>query len=374
MTENSQKSQSMNNSKNNQSYTQLFDFICLIVLLGFCYGSSASAQGNPESKSQAVILQYHHISTATPPVTSISPEDFQRHMDYLSENNFNILPLEQILNSLQNGEQLPEYTAAITFDDGYLSVYTEAFPVLKARNWPFTIFVTTGLLESNQQLYSSWNQISEMAEAGATIANHTVSHPYFLAREAGVSETEWLRNISDEITMAEATIQQKTGQSHRLLAYPYGEYDPSIQALIEELGYIGIAQHSGPINADSDFTALPRFPFSGIYVSMNTFPNKVKSLAFSLDNISPASPVTTEQSPAAEIDFSGEIPRINQLSCFNNNDVIDVEVLNAEEMRFQVTTHIQNRSRRFRYNCTAPGAEGRYYWYSIPWVNPSIPE
>jgi biofilm PGA synthesis lipoprotein PgaB len=374
MTENRQKSQTMDNLKINQFGAGLSHFICLITLFGSCYGHAASAQGSPENKSQAVILQYHHVSTDTPPITSISPCDFQRHMDYLSENNFTILPLEQILNSLQNGEQLPEYTAAISFDDGYLSVYTEAFPVLKAKNWPFTIFVTTGLLESNEQLYSSWRQIREMAEAGATIANHTVSHPYFLERESGVSESEWLESISDEITLAEDKILQETGQSHRLLAYPYGEYEPRIQALVEQLGYIGIAQHSGPINADSDFTALPRFPFSGIYVSMNTFPNKVKSLAFTLDNISPASPVTAEQSPSAELDFGGEIPRINQLSCFNNNDVIDVQILNAEEMRFQITTHIQNRSRRFRYNCTAPGDDGRYYWYSTPWVNPAIRE
>ena len=346
-------------------------FFLLIFISTF---NSTNAQTGTAAYSQAVILQYHHVSTSTPPITSISPDDFQRHMDYLAENNFNILPLEDILDSLQNGIPLPDFTAAITFDDGYLSVYTEAFPVLKEKNWPFTIFVTTGLLESNQQLYASWEQIKEMADDGATIANHTVSHPYFLARETGDSEADWLNRIRNEIILAEEKIQEETGQNHRLLAYPYGEYDPNIQALVKELDFIGIAQHSGPINADSDFTALPRFPFSGIYVSMNTFPNKVKSLAFSLDNILPDTPITSERSPSAEIDFSGNNPRAGQLSCFNNNDVIDVEVLNEAEKVFRISTHIENRSRRFRYNCTAPGAAGRYYWYSIPWINPSIPE
>jgi poly-beta-1,6-N-acetyl-D-glucosamine N-deacetylase len=325
-------------------------------------------------KNQAVILQYHHVSTQTPPITSIAPADFQRHMDYLSDNNFNILPLEQILNSLENGEELPNYTAAITFDDAYLSVYTAAFPVLKELEWPFSIFVTTGLIETNSSLYSNWDQIREMAAAGATIANHTVSHPYFLERGAGESESDWLENISEEITLAEEKILQETGQSHRLIAYPYGEYEPRIQDLVKDMGYIGIAQHSGPINADSDFTALPRFPFSGIYVSMNTFPNKVKSLAFTLDNISPASPLSSEQSPGAEIDFSNGTPGLAQLACFNNGDSINIEVLDAESARFRVSTHIENRSRRFRYNCTAPGPDNRYFWYSIPWINPAVPE
>ncbi len=326
------------------------------------------------NNNQAVILQYHHVSTETPSITSIAPDDFQQHMGYLSENNFNILPLEQILHSLQNGEELPSYTAAITFDDAYLSVYTEAFPILRELNWPFSVFVTTGLVGTNPRLYSSWNQIREMAEAGATIANHTVSHPYFLERQTNESERDWLESISQEIRSAEEKILQETGQSHRLIAYPYGEYEPRIQDLVLDLGYIGIAQHSGPINADSDFSALPRFPLSGIYVSMNTFPNKVKSLAFTLDSLMPASPLSSELSPIIEIDFNNDIPGLQQLACFNNGEAMNIEVLEAESARFRVSTDIVNRSRRFRYNCTAPGPQGRYYWYSIPWINPAVSE
>ncbi len=335
---------------------------------------SVQALDDIANSSQAVILQYHHISTATPSITSISPEDFQRHIDYLFENNFTILPLEQILKSLQSGEKLPIFTAAITFDDAYISVYTEAFPILQELNWPFTIFVTTGLIESNERLYLTWSQIKEMAQAHATIANHTVNHSYFLNKNKGDLESDWLEGISNEITLAEEQILDKTGQSHRLLAYPYGEYEPRIQELVEELGYIGFAQHSGPINSDSDFTALPRFPFSGIYVSMNTFPDKVKSLAFNPDSITPTSPISTELSPMVEIILSGETPRVSQLNCFNNNEVINITILDEESAHFRVTTHFENRSRRFRYNCTAPGVEGRYYWYSIPWINPEIPE
>ncbi len=107
---------------------------------------------------------------------------------------------------------------------------------------------------------------------------------------------------------------------------------------------------------------------------MNTFPNKVKSLAFTLDGISPTSPLSSEQSPNAEIDFNDDSPGLGQLTCFNNGESISIDLLDAESARFRVSTHIQNLSRRFRYNCTAPGAEGRYFWYSIPWINPAVPE
>ena len=353
----------------------------LLLTLSFCcfflplqLSAQPTEPSNTPSNSQAVILQYHHVSNETPPITSIAPQDFQRHMNYLFENNFNILPLEQILNSLINDEELPDYTAAITFDDAYLSVYTEAFPILKELNWPFSVFVTTGLVDTNSSLYANWTQLREMAAAGATIANHTVNHPYFLERQTNESESDWLQSITEEITAAEEKILQETGQSHRLIAYPYGEYEPRIQALVEELGYRGIAQHSGPINKHSDFSALPRFPLSGIYVSMNTFPNKVKSLAFTLDSITPSSPISAEPSPSIEIDFSNDMPSLNQLTCFNNGEVINIDVLDAESARVRVSTPIENSSRRFRYNCTAPGPDGRYYWYSVPWINPAVSE
>jgi peptidoglycan/xylan/chitin deacetylase (PgdA/CDA1 family) len=343
------------------------------VLLGvFClfFFNAAGAQ----YENQAVILQYHHVSTSTPPVTSLSPAAFETHMRYLADNGFTVLPLEQVVSALMEGSPLPDRSAVITFDDGYTSVFEVALPVLRQYGWPFTVFVTAGLVGSNDRLYSTWDQIRAMGEAGGTIANHTVSHPYLLERTLGTSESEWLDGVRREILDAERMIAEETGQNHRLLAYPYGEYNPQIQALVRELGFTGIAQHSGPVNGSSDFTALPRFPFSGIYASMNTYPTKVQSLAFSLDAIQPDSPVTNSSMPGATLDFSNSQEGIDQLACFNNNEPISVVTENRPEKVFRISTHVDNRSRRFRYNCTAPGQNGRYYWYSIPWVNPAIAE
>ena len=342
----------------------LASFIIYLALCSF----SASAQ------NQAVILQYHHVSTETPPITSISPEDFERHINYLQVNDFHVLPLETVISNLRNGISLPDKTAVITFDDGYTSVYETAFPRLKAIGWPFTVFVTSGLVGSNERLYATWNQIREMAINGATIANHTISHPYLLERDESMNQDEWLAQVELEIIGAEKTITEETGQNHKLLAYPYGEYNNAIKSLVQNLGFSGIAQHSGPINATSDFLALPRFPLSGIYASMNTFPAKMMSLAFNVEDLIPNSPTTTSKSPEAILNFSNDQAGLGQIACFNNNEMITPVLEDAEENQYRISTHIENNSRRFRYNCTAPAGSGRYYWYSIPWINPGIAE
>jgi peptidoglycan/xylan/chitin deacetylase (PgdA/CDA1 family) len=325
-----------------------------------------------QSEGQAVILQYHHVSTATPPVTSISAADLRVHLQYLKDEGFSVLRLEDAVTALQAGEKLPDRSAVITFDDGYLSVYEAAFPLLQEFGYPFTVFVTSGLVTSNGKLYASWEQLREMGERGATLANHTVTHPYLVNRTEGQSEAEWLAWVRSEIEDAEAQILAETGQSHKLLAYPYGEYDNAIQQLVRELGYVGIGQQSGPINPSSDFTALPRFPFSGIYASMNTFPTKVQSLAFNVAIVAPQSLVTDDVSPSAELQFTGNY-RFDALNCFNNNQPMQVEALD-ENGRYRVSTQLVNEARRFRYNCTAPGPDGRYYWFAIPFLNPQKPD
>ena len=351
--------------------TVLITRLFLPILLPFI--ALCPFQAFAQYQNQAVILQYHHVSPQTPPITSLSPEAFNLHMNYLDDNGFSVLPLQDVIANLKNAGSLPDKTAVITFDDGYTSVFEVAYPILKARDWPFTVFVTTGLVGSNDRLYSSWEQIREMASAGATIANHTVSHPY-LIQHNGASEDEWLQRVESEIMDAEEAIRRETGQQHKLLAYPYGEYNLSIQTLVNTLGFVGIGQHSGPINSNSDFTALSRFPFSGIYSSMNSFPTKVMSLAFDLDSISPTSPITSSPSPAATLDFSPNQAGLTQLACFNNNEMMQVSAVDRGESVYQINTRIENRSRRFRYNCTAPGDNNRYYWYSVPWINPDVSE
>ncbi|MEX1032799.1 MAG: polysaccharide deacetylase family protein [Cellvibrionaceae bacterium] len=319
----------------------------------------------------AVVLQYHHISSDTPAATSISPQLFREHMAYLKEAGYEVVPLEALTASLKAGRALPDKTVAITFDDGYDSIYTTAFPILKDYGWPFTIFLNTKPLQQGQGQFVSWDNVREMAKAGATIANHSYSHTHMIRRQAGESEGEWRQRMRNEVMTTEATIAEETGQRHRVFAYPYGEYDLATVALLADLDFIAFGQQSGPLGGIEDLQVLPRFPFGGIYGNMEDFKTKVASRPMPLTKVEVRAgrrelrdtvlPQSVDR-PGLLLTFAEEgIAR--RVQCFaSGQGAIPVEV-NGKQIIARAEKPLPVG--RSRYNCTAMSDQaGRFYWYS----------
>ena len=320
--------------------------------------------------SHGVILVYHHVSTDTPPSTSISPEDFRKHLDYLLQNDFSVIPLDQMLETLQNGRQLPEKAIAITFDDGYISIYDTAFPMLQSYGFPFTLFLSTGPIDRRQQGFMNWEQVKKMSEAGVIIANHMVEHPYMLDKDLGESEAQWISRLENELLAAEARIEQQTGQSHRYLAYPFGEFNADIKAMIGANGFIGLAQNSGAIGVNSDFLSLPRFPLASIYANLDTAKIKLDSKSFNVELVRPQSPVTDIRNPSVTLKFNDGNYNLSQIGCFANSQPLPMTWIDRDEGILLIQPTEDYSGRRWRYLCTAPVPdESRYYWYSIQWIN-----
>ena len=330
--------------------------------------------------SSGVVLLYHHVAADTPASTSISisPEDFRSHLEYLRDNGFNVIALDVMVEALRSGAELPDRAVAITFDDGYLSIYETAFPMLRSFDFPFTLFLSTGPIDRQLRNYMTWAQIEEMAAAGVLVANHMVEHPHMLDRVEGESDAEWTDRRRTELLQAEQTILEHTGQSHRYLAYPYGEFDPAIKALLRELDFIGFAQNSGAIGPSSDFLALPRYPLAGSFADLESARVKFAALPFNVEVLAPESPVTAMSSPAVTLQFSpaeaGEYDLAN-LACFANSQPIPMVWLDRDAGRVRLAPETSFSGRRWRYLCTAPDiGSRRFHWCSIQWINPAIPE
>lgn len=325
----------------------------------------------------AVVLQYHHVSESTPASTSITPALFKQHMDYLAEQEFKVVPLPELVSLLKDGTTLPDKTVAITFDDAYESVYSEAYPLLKKRGWPFTVFINTDPHDQNKRSFATWDQIKEMGEYGATIANHTTRHSHLLRLRDGESRAQWRKRIKQEVMDAEQRIKEKTGQQHRLLAYPYGEYDNHVKKLLKDLDFVAFGQQSGPLFALNDLLALPRFPFGGSYGDLQDFATKVNTRPFAVASVELYEDASLKTPLKDLVLPHGQTPvlvltledkhLLSRISCFaSGQGAIKTEVQN-EKLIVQANKPLP--AGRTRYNCTAPtGEKGRFFWLSQQWL------
>jgi peptidoglycan/xylan/chitin deacetylase (PgdA/CDA1 family) len=117
--------------------------IALILALA---GVALPAAGQ---EPHGVVLLYHHVSLDTPPSTSVTPERFAAHLEYLEAHDYEVWPVDRLLATVIDGEEtVPQDVVAITFDDAYESVYRNARPMLRERGWPFAVFVNTDAVDA----------------------------------------------------------------------------------------------------------------------------------------------------------------------------------------------------------------------------------
>lgn len=317
----------------------------------------------------AVILIYHHVATDTPRSTSVTPDEFRAHLQYLKDQNFQVVSLEQIITPLQKGESLPDNMVAITFDDSYENNYTTAHPILMEFGFPYTLFISPDVIDQRIGPVLSWQQVKKMAEDGALIANHSSLHAHMAQPDSGESKAQWLQRMEQDILHAEKRIKEETGQSHKWLAYPYGEFSHELEQLVEKLGFIGIGQQSGAVGPHTRLTRIPRYPAAGQYAELKSLAEKFRTLALPVTEYISADQLMTENPPRLRLKTDTTDFRPQQLRCYAGSEVLEPVWL--DEQTFEVKTSKPLNKGRSRYNCTVPSIskKGYYYWYSQPWLN-----
>jgi peptidoglycan/xylan/chitin deacetylase (PgdA/CDA1 family) len=276
--------------------------------------------------------------------------------------------LSKLARYIINGENIPPKTVALTIDDAYITIYTEAYPRLKKYNFPFTVFVNTTPVDNKSRNYMTWNQMREMSSFGAEFANHSMTHDVLLPRNSETEE-EWQKRLKNEIEGAQRRMQEELGSNNnenpKLFSYPFGEYSMQTADFIQSLGYIGIAQTSGPIGVKSDTRFLPRFAMSEAYAEMDGFSLKIQTLPFPVESVSPLEPLTASKNPPV-LSVKLKYP-VEKIRCYlSSGEELSLERISQTQIRIQAKNAL--RGPRERYTCTAPSQDGKWYWYSHLWI------
>ena len=228
-----------------------------VILCSGCYAEDRSYY--------PPVLMYHELKPTPLNTFDTTPEAFASQLDWLKDNGYTTLSLEEFIAFTQNGEGFPDKAVFITFDDGYSGIYEYALPELKKRGMKATYFITActiGGVKGTAYPHITYAQLAEMA-AGDTISigSHTISHLRLteLSPDALKIETAKSKQI----------LENFTGLKIRAIAYPEGYYDGEVIDAAKEAGYeIAFAVQDRGLFGHEHRWSIPRI-YTGLELAEN---------------------------------------------------------------------------------------------------------
>ena len=180
------------------------------------------------------ILIYHSIRPYIPTDTSAvrryiaTPETLEKELAYLSNNGFTSITFDDLARRLTKGTTLPAKPVIISFDDDWQSQFTYAVPLLKKYGFTATFYIWVAVVGLKHHM--TWDEVKALDAQGMQIGCHTMTHP-FLTR---VKSDDVLRK---EIVGAKQKIEAHIGTPVTSIAYPFGQYNERVVAMVREAGF-----------------------------------------------------------------------------------------------------------------------------------------
>jgi peptidoglycan/xylan/chitin deacetylase (PgdA/CDA1 family) len=214
----------------------------------------------PSAMVTLPLLTYHSIDN-TGSCLSTAPEVFSLQMQYLAGIGYRTLTVSEAVSYLKGECQFPHPAIALTFDDGYRSVFDIALPLLREHGFRATLFVVSGscggknIWDGSQRAIPEFGmikaeEIRELARAGWEIGAHSVSH----ARLTTLGDEE----LEREMQRCQLSLQDITRRRIRCLAYPYGAHDQRVRSRARAFFDAACGTELGFAGSASDPLALQR--------------------------------------------------------------------------------------------------------------------
>ena len=206
------------------------------------------------------VLMYHHVTDKLNgtglPKLRVSPKAFARQLDYLWEKGYRTVTMSQAAKG-----ELPEKAVVLTFDDGFLNFYYEAWPLLRERRMTATVFVVTGCLDGinawdldkgePKEAILSRAHVRDLSSHGIEFGGHGHAHKN-LTRLDG-------RQLLREVTGCQKVLSDLLGFTARSFAYPYGKWNLAAAQAVERAGFDAACTiHPGKLESVTPAYAIPR--------------------------------------------------------------------------------------------------------------------
>ena len=309
-----------------------------------------------------ISIMYHRFNENKYPSTNIQIDVFKEQLKVIEREKIKFIHPNNFEKSLS--ENKDQRKILLTIDDGLLSFYQNAWPILKKKKIPFILFVNTR--EVGSYNYMNWEQILELyKDENVEIGNHSHSHEYLVEENP--------ETIKKDIVKSIRIFEDKLGKSSKFFSYPFGEYSLEFKKIIKDLGFkYAFGQHSGVIDETKDLWELPRFPINEKYGEIKRFSTLMKTLPLKFKKISPEDRylLQSKNPPTVNIEFYENIKNLKQLNCFSNegNKWRNSKILFKEENLLEIKIAEKFIGERGRINCSLRERDGFWRWLGIQYV------
>lgn len=215
----------------------------------------------------APVLMYHHVKPySTDSEYVVSVDQFKRQVQWLKEEGYQTITITDLVEAIRYGKYLPHKPVILTFDDGYLDVYQNAYPILQEVGFTATMYLIENTL--NDYGYITDAIIDELSDAGWEFGNHSATHAYLPSS----------KNMLDEVCGSRARLMEKYKLPFDSFAYPYAAKDEgSIQAVKDCSYSSGAGNGSFTIHVEERIFFLSRREIKS-YFDMQRFITTVTDL------------------------------------------------------------------------------------------------
>ena len=309
-----------------------------------------------------ISLMYHRFEENKYPSTNIKINDFKEHLKIIEENKIKFINPKDFENELKSNKS--QRKILLTIDDGFLSFYENAWPILRERKIPFILFVSTR--EVGAFNYMTWEQIKQISkEDFVEIGNHSHTHEYLADENNEI--------IKKDIKKSIKIFKENLGQNSIFFSYPFGEYSNNFKNIIKDFGFkYAFGQHSGVIDETKDFYELPRYPINEKYGEIKRFKSLTKTLPFKYKKIYPEEKylLQSKNPPIVKIEFYDNIKNLQSVGCFSNEG----NKWRQSDIKFEnYNTLIINIAEKFvgergRINCSLRDPSGLWRWLGVQFV------
>ena len=305
---------------------------------------------------------YHRFEENKYPSTNIRIDDFKKHISIIENNNIKFINPNNFEEELKNNKL--QRKILLTIDDGFLSFYENAWPILKKKKIPFILFVSTREVGANN--YMTWEQIKELSKENfVEIGNHSHTHEYL------VDESKEL--IVEDIKKSISIFKEKLGKNSEFFSYPFGEYSLEFKDIIESFGFkYAFGQHSGVMDETKDFYELPRYPINEKYGELKRFTSLTKTLPFKFKKVLPEERylLLSKNPPRVKVEFYENIENLKSVNCYSNegNRWRQSNIVFEDAITLNINIDEKFIGERGRINCSLRDPSGYWRWLGIQFV------